>query len=103
MPVVHRFFLGRINGQWTFTWKPSDKPNWNQKTVLITASEGFDATEVGSLDMPARFVGAATITVENIAPFSEGVACRINVDWGEPLPIWVDVRVFDEEVPTSAR
>jgi hypothetical protein len=101
MPVVQRFFLGRINGQFTFTWNPSDMPDWNQRTVLVTASEGFDASGGGRTDMPARFVGAATITVQNIAPSSEGVAFRINVDWGEPLPIWVDVRVFDEDVPTS--
>jgi hypothetical protein len=103
MPVVHRHFLGRWNGQVTYNWDPPERPDWNMKTVLVAASEGFDASEFGQSDMPRRFVGNANITVENIAPRSGGLTARINVDWDEPLPIWVDVRVFDEDVPTSAR
>ena len=98
MPVVHRHFLGRIKGLFLYEWDPPERPDWNKKTVLVTASEGFDASQVGSSAMPKRFVGDASVWVSNIAPRDGGLSCRIHVDWDDPIPIWVDVRVFDEEV-----
>ncbi|MFB7648345.1 hypothetical protein ACFC1G_27810, partial [Streptomyces sp. NPDC056085] len=48
-----------------------------------------------------RFIGAATVTVENISPHSppydpnHGVTFVVNVDWGSPLHIVTDITVLD--------
>jgi hypothetical protein len=72
---------------------------------MVSASEG---REPGRTDDPFRFVGDANVTVRNIAPVSaqdpEGgdnlvpahVTFIISVDWDDPLPIWVDIALFDE-------
>jgi hypothetical protein len=80
-------FLGRVLGGWQ----------------LSALYQGYSGHPIDVYVNRSRFVGNANITVENIAPRSGGLTARINVDWDEPLPIWVDVRVFDEDVPTSAR
>jgi hypothetical protein len=74
----------------------------------------MDVTQVSSTQQPERFVGAALITIHNIAPFGlaggegletgegrpvgGGVRFVVTVDWDEPLPIWVDIVLLDEKI-----
>jgi len=103
MPNVARWFLGYYRGRvrCTFSWSVINE----QSVVLVSASEGIPT---GSTAAGNRFVGAADITVRNIAPFGHtewtggipptggGVVFIVTVDWNEPLPIWVDITVLDE-------
>lgn len=103
MPQVFRWYVGRVNGRvhCTFRW-----PRFhNQSVVMVSASEG---REPGRTDDPFRFVGEANVTVHNIAPAQTRdphggddavpahVAFILTVHWDEPLPIWVDIVLFDE-------
>lgn len=38
-----------------------------------------------------RFIGAAQMTVFNIPPFNGGVTAEVNVNWGSPLNVRLDV------------
>ncbi|MCU0393010.1 MAG: hypothetical protein MUE81_18020 [Thermoflexibacter sp.] len=40
-----------------------------------------------------RFIGAADFQVLNVAPYNGGVRVRINIAWGSPLPVRVDLLV----------
>ena len=40
-----------------------------------------------------RFIGAAQMTVHNISPYEGGVQAEVDVNWGSPLNIRVDVLV----------
>src|SRR6516162_4153775 len=97
MPQVFRWFLGRYNGSVTphIDW---DHIDWNSKAGVVNASEGPDVSQVASSAEPARFVGNATITAQNIAPRAGGLSFRIFVDRDEPLPRRVDIHVFDEDI-----
>jgi hypothetical protein len=103
MPHVARWFVGYYRGRLncTFNWPVINK----QSVVLVSASEGAAPESTAA---PERFVGAANVTVHNIAPFGfvdpyggnppggGGVRFVLTVDWGEPLPIWADIVVLDE-------
>jgi hypothetical protein len=95
MALVHRHFLGSFKGR--ITYNLIGELGWNKKTILVTASEGHDQ-QFGSLDDPHRFVGDAAIIVENVAPMDGGLSARFNVDYHDPVPVWVDVRVFEDDV-----
>jgi hypothetical protein len=102
MPQVFRWYIGHIRG--VVDCKFDVRDNWNQRTVLVTASEGFDADQpFESSDMPSRFVGNATIRVSNIAPRDGGVTFKVHVEWDEPLPVWADIHVFDEFIAEFLR
>jgi hypothetical protein len=98
MTIVHRHSLGYLKGH--VTYNLTGELGWNLKTILVTASEGHDQ-QFRASDDPHRFVGSANIIVENIAPKDGGLSAKIHVDWDEPLPIWVDFRVFDDDVPND--
>ncbi len=102
MPQVFRWYIGHIRGIVTCNFNVED--DWNNKTVLVTDSEGFDADQpFESSDMPRRFVGNAIIRVSNIAPRAGGVTFRVHVKWDEPLPVWADIHVFDEFISRFVR
>jgi len=77
--------------------------NWDainhDSVVLVTASEyALNEPDPAS---SARFVGAATITVDNISPHgppydpNHGVTFVVTVDWGTPLHVVTDITVLD--------
>lgn len=91
MPKTIRKYWGAVHGRvpLNFNWPVIDQDS----VVLITASE-YDARRV-------RFIGAASITVANIAPHgppydpNHGVTFVVNVAWGSPLNIVTDITVID--------
>lgn len=103
MPRVARWFVGHWRGRLhcTLNWRAIHQ----QSVVLVSASEGRDPSDTLA---PGRFVGAANVTVHNIAPFGltdpfgggspggGGVRFVLTVEWDEPLPIWADIVVLDE-------
>jgi len=96
MPQTVRQFWGPLKGRVTLNH------NWNiinhDSVVLITAAEYAASAPPGD---EHRFIGAASITVENIAPHgppydaNHGVTFVVNVDWSTPLTIVTDITVLD--------
>jgi hypothetical protein len=96
MPQTIRKFWGPLQGRASLNY------NWSainyDSTVIVTAAEY-------AVQVPAsnefRFIGAASITVENIAPHgpphdpNHGVSFVVNVDWTSPLTIVTDITVLD--------
>jgi hypothetical protein len=76
--------------------------NWpiinHDSVVLITAAEFSPAAPSDE----HRFIGAAPITVEAIAPHgppfdpNHGVTFMVNIDWGSPITIATDITVLDD-------
>jgi hypothetical protein len=93
MPQTIRKYWGAFHGRVTlnYNWPAIDQDS----VVLITASE-YNNNHV-------RFIGAASITVANIAPHgppfdpNHGVTFVVNVDWGSPLNIVTDITLFDNK------
>jgi Papain-like cysteine protease AvrRpt2 len=97
MPQTVRQYWSNLRGrsQLNFNWGAINQDS----VVTITASEytpdGNDPKH------SPRFVGAATITVENISPHgppndpNHGVTFVVNVDWGAPLHVVTDITVMD--------
>jgi hypothetical protein len=96
MPTTIRKYWGAFNGRVTlnYNWGAID----HDSVVLITASEFVAATPPSA---EHRFIGAASITVENIAPHgppydpNHGVTFVVNVDWASPVHIVTDITVLD--------
>ncbi len=96
MPQTIRKYWAPFKGRETLNF------NWpiinHDSVVLITASEYAVATPPSD---EHRFIGSASITVENIAPHgppfdpNHGVTFVVNVDWGTPLPVVTDITVLD--------
>ncbi|MEV0910024.1 hypothetical protein [Streptomyces hokutonensis] len=96
MPQTIRKYWGPFQGRVTLNF------NWgainHDSVVIVTASEYLVSTPP---DAEHRFIGAASITVENIAPHgppydpNHGVTFVVNVDWGAPLTIVTDITVLD--------
>lgn len=90
-----RHYWGPVQGrvQFNYNW-PSI--NWDS-VVLISASE-YVKQNPSSDDY--RFIGASSITVENIAPHgppydsNHGVTFIVNVDWSSPLNIVTDITLL---------
>ena len=82
-------FAGRAN--LNYNWPIID----HDSTVIVTASE-CNAEKV-------RFIGAASITVDSIAPHgppydpNHGVTFVVDVNWGSPLNIVTDITVLDNK------
>lgn len=80
--------------------------NWDainaDSTVHVAAAEWSE--DPGSPQTSPRFVGAANITVRNVAPHgppsdpNHGVTFVVTVDWAEPLNIVTDI-VLVEDAP----
>jgi hypothetical protein len=96
MPRTIRKYWGPHKGRATLNF------NWpminHDSVVLISATEYVTTTPPSN---EHRFIGAASITVENISPHgppydpNHGVTFVVNVDWGTPLPIVTDITVLD--------
>jgi hypothetical protein len=95
MPQTIRLHLTSFKGRRVVTmdWGAIER----ESVVIVTASEYRAKGQplfVGESD--PRFVGAATVRVDNISPrWDGGVAFVVTVDWQEPIPIVVDVTVLD--------
>jgi len=93
MPKTIRKYWGAHKGRvaLNYNWPAID----HDSVVLITASEYASNY--------ARFIGAASITVANIAPHgpphdpNQGVTFVVNVDWGSPINIVTDITVLDNK------
>lgn len=102
MPQTVRKYWDPKNGRVTLNF------NWDaiqaNSVVLVTASEYMAGRpgEVFQDQDNQRFIGAANITVANIAPHgppwdpNQGVTFVVNVDWDEPLHIVTDITVLDD-------
>ncbi|MBD0748030.1 hypothetical protein [Streptomyces sp. CBMA152] len=97
MPQTARQYWWNLQGRTRLNF------NWgiinHDSTVIITASE-YSVDNNDPRHSP-RFIGAATVTVENISPHSppydpnHGVTFTVNVEWGSPLHIVTDITVLD--------
>ena len=96
MPQTIRKFWGPFRGRVTLNY------NWpaiNQDSVVLISAAEYQTSTPASNEH--RFIGAASITVSNIAPHgppfdpNHGVTFVVNVDWGSPLPIVTDITVLD--------
>jgi hypothetical protein len=93
MPQTIRKYWGAFKGRVTlnYNWPAIDQDS----VVMVTASE-YNPAHV-------RFIGAASITVANIAPHgppydpNHGVTFVVNVDFGSPLNLVTDITVFDNK------
>ena len=96
MPQTIRKFWGQHRGRTrlNFNWPVIN----HDSVVLVTAAEYAVAAPPTD---EHRFIGAASITVENIAPHgppydpNHGVTFVVNVDWPNPLYIVTDITVLD--------
>ena len=96
MPQTIRKYWGRLQGRARLNY------NWgainHDSIVIITASEYIPTSPPGNA---FRFIGAASVTVENISPHgppfdpNHGVTFIVNIDWGAPLYIATDITVLD--------
>jgi hypothetical protein len=86
-----RKIWGPFNGRVTlnYNWDAIDQDSVVVVTVSECAPDGV------------RFIGAANISADNIAPHgppydpNHGVTFVVNVDWPEPLRIATDITVLD--------
>jgi Papain-like cysteine protease AvrRpt2 len=93
MPQTIRKYWRAHKGTVTlnYNWPAIDQDS----VVVVTASE-YNNEHV-------RFIGAASITVANIAPHgppydpNHGVTFVVNVDWGSPLNIVTDITLLDDK------
>ncbi|MFT4296352.1 MAG: hypothetical protein QM582_13160 [Micropruina sp.] len=96
MPQTIRKYWGPFQGRVTlnFNWAAIN----HDSVVIVTASE-YRVTTPATSEHP--FIGAATITVDNVAPHgppydpNHGVTFVVNVGWGAPLNIVTDITVLD--------
>jgi hypothetical protein len=95
-----RVFWPATNGTspFNFNWPPINA----NSVVLVTASE-YDPAAMPDADGSARrFVGDATIRVNNIAPHgppsdpNNGVTFMLEVDFGQALKVCTDITVLDD-------
>jgi hypothetical protein len=95
MPQHARIFYGRWNGRWNYNlnWRAISHDSF----VVVTASEGQEPITTTA---PQRFVGAANFVVSDIAPRDGGLNFVIDINWPDPLNVWVDVTVFDRNDPS---
>jgi hypothetical protein len=71
-------------------------PSINRNSVVhISATEATELTPGVLTPIYSRFVGAADIWVKNVAPHDGGVHFILQVDWGSPLDVVMDISVFD--------
>ena len=104
MARVFRWYLGFFNG--TMDCRLDTPEVRNRSVVLVSVSEGEGGSPqepgVRSSNPPDRFLGSARMFVANISPRRPsngipGVDFRIIVNWFEPLAVWADIFVADEE------
>jgi hypothetical protein len=97
MPRTIRKYWGPFQGRVTlnFNW-----PEINHDSVVVVSASEYSVTTPPSNEH--RFIGAATITVDNVAPHgppfdpNHGVTFVVNVGWGAPLNIVTDITLLDD-------
>jgi hypothetical protein len=98
MAKTVRQYWGAYRGRCTFNY------NWdaiNRDSVVLIAASEYLITGEDPTQFP-RFVGDATITVDNISPHgppddpNHGVTFVVTVDWSSPLNIVTDITVLDQ-------
>ena len=96
MAQTIRHYWGAFQGRVTLNY------NWpiiNSNSVVLVSVSEYVTQNPPSDDY--RFIGDASITVENIAPHgppfnpNNGVTFVVNVDWSTPLNIVTDITVLD--------
>jgi hypothetical protein len=93
MPKTIRKFWGPLKGRATLNYNWSDIDH--DSVVLISASE-YNQNK-------ARYVGPASVTVENIAPHgppfdpNHGVGFVVNADCGSPINVVTDIILLDSK------
>jgi hypothetical protein len=88
-----------------FTGRESLNFNWpainSDSVVLVTASEYVPQPNPPQAANLQRFIGDATISVDNIAPHgppfdaNHGVTFVVNVNFSRPLFVVTDITLFD--------
>ena len=63
------------------------------ESVQITACEYNPSTAVNNNTERLRFVGLANVWISNISPLVNQVYYVINVDWGSPVYVAVDITI----------
>jgi hypothetical protein len=101
MPQTIRVYWGRLRGRTplNFNWRDINRSS----TVLVSACEWYSDGDRAPRDHDyARFVGNATVRVDNIAPHgppadpNNGVTFVVEVDWEDGLPICTDITLLDD-------
>jgi hypothetical protein len=96
MPQTIRHFWGPLEGRVKLNY------NWpiiNQDSVVIITASEYAVTNPFTNEF--RFIGDASISVENIAPHgppndtNHGVGFVVNVQFGAPLHVVTDIIVLD--------
>ncbi len=96
MPKTIRKYWGPLQGRATlnFNW-----PIINHDSVVLVSAAEYVVAQPQTNEH--RFIGSASITVENVAPHgppfdpNHGVTFVVNVDWPHPLTIVTDITVLD--------
>jgi hypothetical protein len=99
--TIRKFWPGPFQGRTAlnFNWGAID----SDSVVLITASEYLHQNNPPAGANLQRFVGGASIRVDNIAPHgppfdnNHGVTFVVTVEWGSPLFIVTDITVLDDK------
>jgi hypothetical protein len=63
--------------------------NWSK--ITANSHVVLAISEYGTGGPTDRFIGAAPMTIHNIAPFAGGVTAEVDINWGSPLNIRLDV------------
>lgn len=96
---------------WNLKGRSSLNFNWsaiNEDSVVVVTASEYNP-DAGNPKASPRFVGAATISVENVSPHgppadpNHGVTFVVNVDWPTPLHVVTDITVFDPPVDIEAQ
>jgi hypothetical protein len=78
--VTYRHDWGDRKGQWTLNL------NWgfvnNNSRVFVAIGEGAPGG--------GKFIGAARYTLHNVAPRNGVVSIWVNIEWGDPIRLYVD-------------
>jgi hypothetical protein len=82
----YRHSWGAHNGECTF--RLTNMPVSNGQTVLVTVTEGTaDNVSIGGR-VGLEFVGAAKITLNNVAVEDGAVEIWVTINWGSPLYLY---------------
>lgn len=88
---TYRHNWGLLNGQRVL------RLNWS---IIGPASRVFVAIGEGAGGGPddGKFIGGARYTLHNVAPRAGGVDIWVNIEWGSPIPLYVDYLIVNPAV-----
>ena len=67
--------------------------NCNDYRINPNSRVFLSISEYSTLPWANRFIGAARMTIHNVSPHQGGVSAWVDVEWGYPLNVRVDVLV----------